>query len=277
MECGVSSSASEYASSKRHANDAAAGLFNMKMMLTVTLAAIAFATPVSTAPVQQPDPDRWDRVVALRPNTSVRVTMFDGSRADGRVISARPDGLTVIDAGHATKVLLRDEVRMVERRRGFRATAIGSLIGAVVAIAVYRMPSWNSATPGVRLSHEVPVLFGITAIGAGSGLAVDAVRRRKLQVVYLAANVGGDSDSASIAGGIRRHVPGHREPAVVRDRLGRQPTRSDRSRPTTRQPPPLTPTTDRAAAERPLAASAGRRENEPPQLTGGGPAYEDKR
>ena len=112
--------------------------------------------------------------------------MFDGSRADGRVISARPDGLTIIDAGHATKALPRGEVRMVERRRGFRATAIGSLIGAVVAIVVYRMRSWNSATPGVRLSHEVPVLVGMTAIGAGSGFALDSVRRRKLEIVYLA-------------------------------------------------------------------------------------------
>lgn len=132
--------------------------------------------------------NRWENVAALVSGMSLRVGLTDGTRIAGTFQSVSPDQLVIQTEGDQGSVTWRrDQVTRVEQRRGPRlrsGVGWGALVGAVVgAILLGTIEPLDAATNGVLGYHEIPVLAITTAIGTGTGFAINAARRRWV-VVY---------------------------------------------------------------------------------------------
>ena len=132
--------------------------------------------------------NRWENVAALVRGTRLRVRLADGSRIAGTLASVSTDQLVIQTGGDVGTVGWgRDEVQRVEERRGPRlgsGAGWGALTGVLAgAIVLKLVPPKDSLTYRIHASHELPALAGATAIGVGTGLAINAARRRWV-VVY---------------------------------------------------------------------------------------------
>ena len=133
--------------------------------------------------------NRWENVAALVTGTRLRVRLADGSRLAGTLASVSIDQLVVQLGGQAGTVGWgRDRVQRVEERRGPRlgsGAGWGALAGVLAGAIVLRLvPPADSSTHGVYPNHEFPTLGFTTAIGVGTGLAINAARRQWV-VVYI--------------------------------------------------------------------------------------------
>lgn len=130
----------------------------------------------------------WTNVAALASGTRLRVELADRTRIAGRLASVSPDRLVVLAQGGAgTVAWRRDQVARVEQRGGPRVRAgagWGALVGVLVgAITLGTVEPRDAATDEVLLWHELPVLVTGTALGVGTGSALNLARRRWV-VVY---------------------------------------------------------------------------------------------
>ena len=132
--------------------------------------------------------NRWENVAALVGGTSLRVRLVDGRNIVGTFEFVSADRLAVkTDGAQGTVAWRRDEVRRVEERRGPRPWsgagwgALAGLLGGVIGLKL--LPPKDSVTNGIYANHELPSLALATGIGVGTGLAINAARRRWV-VVY---------------------------------------------------------------------------------------------
>lgn len=143
----------------------------------------AALAPASADPGQASSQLPWESVVALKPNTRVWVTTFEGSRLDGRFVEARADSLTVL---------------VDDKRRDFSPAAVdaiwrrensvvnGLVFGAVGGFMVGGFAgSKNDPGEGMFWRELVRSGFLGSLIGAGLGVAVDAAIPGK-RLVYRA-------------------------------------------------------------------------------------------
>ena len=133
--------------------------------------------------------NRWENVAALVAGTRLRVRLADGSRIAGTLASVSTDQLVVQLGGQVGTVGWgRDKVQRVEERRGPRlgsGAGWGALAGVLAGVIVLKLvPPADSLTHSIYPNHELPALAGTTAIGVGTGLAINAARRRWV-VVYI--------------------------------------------------------------------------------------------
>ncbi len=136
--------------------------------------------------------NRWENVAALGIGARLRVRLAGGSRINGTLVSASSDQLVLHEDGKAGTVgWRRDEVQRVEERRGSSlgsGAGWGALAGVLAgAIVLKLVPPADALAPHVYANHEFPTLGLTTAIGVGTGLAVNAARRRWV-VVYQRAD-----------------------------------------------------------------------------------------
>jgi hypothetical protein len=129
----------------------------------------------------------WDSVTALPRGTTLRVTPTGGTRVTGRLDAVTGDLLVVnTDDAPSSVTWSRDDVQRVEERRraGLASGAgWGALAGFLVGLIIYQVvPVSDSVTERVFPYHEIPVIGSATAIGAGSGVAINAARRRWVEV-----------------------------------------------------------------------------------------------
>ena len=132
--------------------------------------------------------NRWENVAALVGGTSLRVQLVDGRSIAGTLESVSADRLVVkTDGALGTIAWGRHEVRRVEERRGPRlgsGAGWGALAGFLAGvIGLKLLPPSDSVTNGIYANHELPSLAAATGIGVGTGLAINAARRRWV-VVY---------------------------------------------------------------------------------------------
>ena len=127
--------------------------------------------------------NRWENVAALVGGTRLRVRLADGRRIVCTLESVSIDRLVVkTDGALGTVGWGRDEVQRVEERRGPRlgsGAGWGALVGFLAgAIILKLVPPADSVTNRVYFNHELPSLAAATGIGVGTGLAINAARRR---------------------------------------------------------------------------------------------------
>ena len=132
--------------------------------------------------------NRWENVGALVGGTNLRVRLVDGRSIAGTLESVSADRLVVkTDGALGTIAWARHEVQRVEERRGPRlgsGAAWGALAGFLAGVIGLKLtPARDSVTDGIYLDHVPTSLAAATGIGVGTGLAINAARRRWV-VVY---------------------------------------------------------------------------------------------
>ena len=132
--------------------------------------------------------NRWENVAALVGGTSLRVRLVDGRSIVGTLESVSADRVAVkTDGGHGTVAWRRDEVQRVDERRrprlgsGAGWGALAGFLGGVIGLKL--IPAKDSVANGIYFNHELPSLALATGIGVGTGLTINAARRRWV-VVY---------------------------------------------------------------------------------------------
>lgn len=130
----------------------------------------------------------WTNVAALASSTRLRVELTDRTRIVGRLESVFPDRLVIrAQGGTGTVAWPRDQVARIEQRGGPRVRSgagWGALVGVLVgAITLGTIEPRDAVTDRVHPWHELPVLVTGTAIGAGTGSALNLARRHWV-VVY---------------------------------------------------------------------------------------------
>lgn len=175
-------------------NRGASRVAGVAVVLSVTLQGCAASRIRSSRITPSPNENltqvvnRWENVAALVSGTRLRVRLADGRRIAGTLASVSTDQLVVQTSGGVGTVgWRRDEVQRVDERRGPRlgsGAGWGALAGVLAgAIMLKLLPPLDSLTSRIHAWHELPSLAGATGIGVGTGLAINAARRRWV-VVY---------------------------------------------------------------------------------------------
>jgi hypothetical protein len=134
-------------------------------MVALALAAscgLGLAQPVGTDP-------SFERMRAkLKAGDRVTVNLQDGSTAKGRFIDVGTDALSISTPG-GNRRLLPSEVTRVQRHR--RGILLGAIVGGGIGVACGAALGSLFANEGH--DRDGP-LFGLTALGLGAGIAIDA-------------------------------------------------------------------------------------------------------
>jgi hypothetical protein len=105
----------------------------------------------------------------LKAGDRVTVDVQDGSSVEGRVVDADPDSLSISASG-ADRRFARSEVVRVQRHG--HGMLLGAIIGGGVGLA-------SGVAVGTYFNNEGHdgdrPLFGLTALGLGLGIGIDAV------------------------------------------------------------------------------------------------------
>lgn len=142
----------------------------------IWLTALAIAVSCSLASAQAPsaqsagtDPGFERMRAKLRPGDRLTVDLQNGSTLEGRFVGVGTDALS-ISTPTGDRRLLSSEVVQVQRHG--RGVLLGAIIGGGVGLACGAAVGSFFANEGH--DRDGP-LFGLTAIGLGAGIAIDAV------------------------------------------------------------------------------------------------------
>jgi hypothetical protein len=139
--------------------------------LVACLTALAVVGSCGLALAQQPGSDpSFERMRAkLKAGDRVTVDLQNGSTLEGRFIDVGPDALSVSTAVGDRKLLPSEVVQVHRTRRG---VLLGAIIGGGVGLTFGALVGTIFAAEGH--DRDGP-LFGLTAVGLGTGIAIDAL------------------------------------------------------------------------------------------------------
>ena len=143
---------------------------------------VVFSVVTSSPSFAQSQDARRDLATVLVPGSTVWITDSGGRQEKSQIVSLS-DGVVTVTAAGNTRSLPAADVARVETRRS-DSLINGALIGAGAAVAsglflCTLTETWENC------SDDVGPMLSIGAIGAGAGVAIDALIRRRV-IVYEA-------------------------------------------------------------------------------------------
>jgi hypothetical protein len=150
----------------------------------IALLVVGFATSNASA-LAQPE-SRRDLATVLVPGRTVWITDSAGRKEKSRIVSLSNQVVT-LTADHATRSLSTADVVRVDAQRP-DSLINGALIGAGAAVASGLLLCTLTET-WENCSDDAGPMLRIGAIGAGAGIAIDALIRRRT-TVYEAPRAG---------------------------------------------------------------------------------------
>ena len=164
---------------------------------------ILFATSASTLEAQTP-PGQASTLESIRPGMTIWVTDTGGREEMGRVVELPGDVLITTDGERTQRRRTIDIVRV--RARHSDSLLNGALIGAGAAVASGLLLC-NATEPWENCRDDVGPMIRIGALGAGSGIGVDALSRGRRTIYeapgsirgYVAPVVGPDRVGATLS------------------------------------------------------------------------------
>lgn len=130
---------------------------------------VAASCGVSGAQAAGSDPSFEHMRAKLKAGSHVTVDLQNGQSLDGRFVDAGPDALAVATSSGERRVS-RSEVERIQRHG--HGVILGAIIGGGLGLA-------SGAALGTYFNNEGhdgdAAFFGLTAIGLGAGIGLDAV------------------------------------------------------------------------------------------------------